>query len=80
MALGVFKGIYVAFWKGLNVLIEWHKLPKWLGVFNLLALRYELVSDAIFDSMSGSFLTDPTPNSVTRISSTRTLVMKTKGH
>jgi hypothetical protein len=39
----------VAIFKGVNKLIPWHKLPSWLGVFNLLALRIELRAKNLFD-------------------------------
>ncbi|GKT46812.1 alpha-dioxygenase 1 [Colletotrichum spaethianum] len=46
----IFKAIYIRFWKIVNAFVHWHKLPKWLGVFNLLALRYELQEKNLYDT------------------------------
>jgi hypothetical protein len=39
----------IFFWKGVNKLIPWHKLPKYLGVINLDAFRYELRQKNLHD-------------------------------
>jgi hypothetical protein len=41
--------VIVALFKGVNKLVPWHKLPSWLGVFNLLALRIELRAKNLYD-------------------------------
>ncbi|KAF4435923.1 hypothetical protein F53441_13380 [Fusarium austroafricanum] len=46
----IFKPLYISFWKIVNSFIHWHKLPTWLGVFNLLALRYELREKNLHDT------------------------------
>src|ERR1700712_246952 len=35
--------------KGVNKVVAWHKLPKFLGVFNLLAFRIELQDKNLHD-------------------------------
>src|ERR1700740_1550532 len=39
----------VAIFKFVNKLVPWHKLPSWLGVFNLLAFRIELRAENLAD-------------------------------
>ncbi|KAH7262761.1 heme peroxidase [Fusarium tricinctum] len=46
----LFKYLFISFWKFINAFIKWHKLPTWLGVFNLLALRYELRQKNLYDT------------------------------
>ncbi|KAE9581705.1 hypothetical protein CGMCC3_g2264 [Colletotrichum fructicola] len=46
----LFKRLYIAFWKIVNFFVHWHKLPKWLSVFNLLALRFELRDQNLYDT------------------------------
>ncbi|KAF4962773.1 hypothetical protein FSARC_9177 [Fusarium sarcochroum] len=46
----VFKFFFIRFWKIVNFFFHWHKLPTWLGVFNLLALRYELREKNLHDT------------------------------
>ncbi|KAI1881096.1 hypothetical protein JX265_001336 [Neoarthrinium moseri] len=36
--------------KAVNLFVPWHKLPKWIGVLNLLALRYELRDKNLHDT------------------------------
>lgn len=42
MLIGMFKGV--------NRIIDWHKLPKWIGILNLLAFRYELRAKNLHDT------------------------------
>lgn len=37
-------------YKGINKITPWHKLPKFLGEFNLLALRIELQNENLYDT------------------------------
>ncbi|KAJ4135313.1 hypothetical protein NW768_004939 [Fusarium equiseti] len=46
----ILKSLYIRFWKCVNVFIDWHKLPTWFAVFNLLALRYELREKNLHDT------------------------------
>lgn len=39
----------IKLFKGVNKVVAWHKLPKYLGVFNLLAFRLELDHDNLYD-------------------------------
>lgn len=39
----------VAFFKGVNKVVPWHKLPRHIGAFNLLALRIELRTKNLYD-------------------------------
>jgi hypothetical protein len=57
----------VALFKGVNKLVPWHKLPSWLGVFNLLALRIELRAKNLYDvypsaESQGTEAAEPMPN------------------
>jgi hypothetical protein len=57
----------VALFKGVNKLVPWHKLPSWLGVLNLLALRIELRAKNLHDvypsaESQGTEAADPMPN------------------
>jgi hypothetical protein len=59
--------VTVAFFKGVNKLVPWHKLPSLLGVFNLLALRIELRAKNLYDvypsaESQGTEAADPMPN------------------
>ncbi|KAH8666352.1 heme peroxidase [Xylariales sp. PMI_506] len=36
--------------KAVNFVIPWHRLPRWVGVINLLALRYELRDENLYDT------------------------------
>lgn len=46
----ILKSLYIRFWKFVNTFIDWHKLPTWFAVFNLLALRYELREKNLHDT------------------------------
>ncbi|RSL86513.1 hypothetical protein CEP51_002755 [Fusarium floridanum] len=46
----VFKSLFIRFWKIVNRFVHWHKLPAWIGIFNLLALRYELRKKNLYDT------------------------------
>ncbi|KAJ4202014.1 hypothetical protein NW759_015482 [Fusarium solani] len=46
----IFKSLFIGFWKIVNTFIHWHKLPAWIGIFNLLALRYELRKKNLYDT------------------------------
>ena len=56
--------ILIWVFKGVNKVIEWHKLPKYLGAFNLLAFRDELRAYNLYDvypneSFQGTPATEP---------------------
>ena len=59
--------ILIWIFKGVNKLIAWHKLPKIIGVINLLAFRDELRANNLYDtypdeSYQGNPGTDPMPD------------------
>jgi hypothetical protein len=41
--------VIVKFFKGVNKVVKWYKLPRYIGVFNLLAFRIELRSKNLYD-------------------------------
>ncbi|HEY3386681.1 MAG TPA: peroxidase family protein [Saprospiraceae bacterium] len=40
----------VSTFKGVNRIIAWHRLPKWIGIINLLSFRYELRAKNLHDT------------------------------
>ncbi len=46
--------IFVGTFKGLNRLVDWHRLPKWVGVANLAAFRIELRHKNLHDAYSSA--------------------------
>lgn len=59
--------ILIWIFKGVNKLVAWHKLPKIIGVINLLAFRDELRAYNLYDtypdeSFQGNPETDPMPD------------------
>lgn len=50
MKLSFSQRAFVGFFKGVNKVIVWHRLPKWIGVLNLLAYRYELRAKNLHDT------------------------------
>jgi hypothetical protein len=46
---GFVDRVIVKIFKGVNKIIAWHKLPSFIGVFNLLALRIELRAKNLYD-------------------------------
>jgi hypothetical protein len=49
MKLSVSQRAIIGVFRGVNKVIDWHKLPKWLGILNLLAYRYELRGKNLHD-------------------------------
>lgn len=49
MAYTFFQRLLVATFKIINAFIPWHKLPKYIGALNLLALRDELREENLYD-------------------------------
>ncbi|MEI6412529.1 MAG: peroxidase family protein [Bacteroidota bacterium] len=47
--LSIGQRILVGSFKGINKVIAWHRLPKWLGVLNLIAFRSELRAKNLHD-------------------------------
>ena len=41
--------ILIGTFKGINKIAAWHRLPKWLGVVNLIAFREELRAKNLHD-------------------------------
>lgn len=41
--------VVIKLFKGVNKVVDWHKLPKYIGVFNLLAFRLELDNKNLYD-------------------------------
>ena len=40
----------VGAFKGVNRVVAWHRLPKWIGIINLLSFRYELRAKNLHDT------------------------------
>lgn len=62
--LSFFENATVSLFKLVNKYVPWHKLPALLGTFNLLAFRYELQANNLYDgyesrSAQGSELQEP---------------------
>lgn len=47
--LSLFDRALVKVYKGINKIVPWYKLPTPLGIFNLLAFRYELRAKNLYD-------------------------------
>ncbi|KAI9055355.1 hypothetical protein LZ554_000314 [Drepanopeziza brunnea f. sp. 'monogermtubi'] len=47
--LSLIDRIIIKLFKGVNKFVEWHRLPRYIGVFNLLAFRLELDHDNLYD-------------------------------
>ncbi|WXC44643.1 hypothetical protein QX201_004378 [Fusarium graminearum] len=69
----ILKSLYIRLWKGVNHFIDWHKLPTWFAVFNLLALRYELREENLHDTSPNADFqgTDKCPMSDSKFVSSR---------
>jgi hypothetical protein len=50
MKLTLTQRALVGFFKGVNKMVDWHKLPKWIGIINLLSFRYELRAKNLTDT------------------------------
>ncbi|HLF65047.1 MAG TPA: peroxidase family protein [Saprospiraceae bacterium] len=50
MKLSLSQRAIVGFFKGVNGVISWHRLPKWFGILNLLSYRYELRAKNLYDT------------------------------
>src|SRR5206468_4164689 len=50
MTLTISQRLLIWIFKFVNFFISWHRLPKWLSVLNLLALRYELRDKNLYDT------------------------------
>jgi hypothetical protein len=50
MKLSLFQRFLVWLFKGVNRTTPWHRLPKWLGLLNLIALRDELRAKNLHDA------------------------------
>ena len=50
MKLSPSQRIIVGVFKGVNKVVAWHKLPKWIGILNLLSYRYELRAKNLHDT------------------------------
>lgn len=53
MKLSLSQRALVNTFKGVNKVVAWHKLPKWIGILNLLSFRHELRSKNLFDTYPG---------------------------
>lgn len=49
-SLSLLDKFLIAIYKGVNKFIPWHKLPRFLGEFNLLAFRLELQNKNLYDT------------------------------
>jgi hypothetical protein len=64
MKLSLTQRAIVGFFKGINKMVDWHRLPKWIGIINLLSFRYELRAKNLQDTYptsedQGSIKTSP---------------------
>ena len=50
MKLSFSQRLLVGLFKGVNSVVAWHRLPKWLGILNLLAFRHELRAKNLTDT------------------------------
>ncbi|MDQ3016901.1 MAG: peroxidase, partial [Bacteroidota bacterium] len=50
MKLSTSQRAIVGAFKGVNRLVAWHRLPKWIGIINLLSYRYELRAKNLHDT------------------------------
>ncbi len=53
MKLSFGQRLLIGAFKGVNRVIAWHRLPKWVGILNLLALRHELRAKNLHDTYPG---------------------------
>src|SRR6187431_2630208 len=53
MKLTITQRALVGAFKGLNRVVAWHRLPKWIGIINLLSFRYELRAKNLHDTYPG---------------------------
>lgn len=53
MKLSFSQRAIVSSFKGLNRVVAWHRLPKWIGILNLLSFRYELRAKNLYDTYPG---------------------------
>jgi len=51
--------ILITFFRFINRFFEWHKLPKWIAVINLIALRTELRKRNLHDTSEGATYKSP---------------------
>lgn len=49
MKLSFSQRLLVGTFKGVNSVIAWHRLPKWIGTLNLVAFRHELRAKNLTD-------------------------------
>lgn len=50
MKLTASQRVIIGIFKGVNKVVAWHRLPKWIGIINLLAYRYELRGKNLYDT------------------------------
>lgn len=50
MKLNLGQRLLTWFFKCVNAVVSWHRLPKHIGAFNLLAFRYELRAENLYDT------------------------------
>ncbi len=50
MKLTTSQRAVVGIFKGVNKVVAWHRLPKWVGIINLLSYRYELRAKNLHDT------------------------------
>ncbi|HZV70794.1 MAG TPA: peroxidase family protein [Saprospiraceae bacterium] len=53
MKLSLSQRALVGFFKGVNKVVDWHRLPKWIGILNLLSFRHELRAKNLHDTYPG---------------------------
>lgn len=66
MGYSIGERLLISFFKIVNVIIPWHKLPKYIGALNLLAMRDELREENLHDvypteDFQGTTKSDPLP-------------------
>lgn len=66
MVYTIGQSLLIWFFKIINLIVPWHKLPKYIGAINLLALRDELREENLHDvyptaDFQGTVKSDPMP-------------------
>ncbi|MEP6792686.1 MAG: peroxidase family protein [Saprospiraceae bacterium] len=67
MKLSLSQRALVGVFKGVNKVVAWHRLPKWIGIINLLSFRHELRAHNLHDTYpspdyQGDLKTNPFPD------------------
>ncbi|TAQ88812.1 hypothetical protein B7494_g2865 [Chlorociboria aeruginascens] len=69
--LSIGDHIFILFFKVINKVVPWHKLPPWLGALNIVALRLELRAKNLYDVYPTPISSQACPMSDSRYLTTR---------